>query len=87
MADWSSYNRALVKRGEILLDLGLLQSWGEELEEMNMGREGRRYLYPDNLIRLQAFIRACFQLPVGQLEGFTRALSRGWDGSVFNPGS
>ncbi len=38
--DWPSYNEALVRRGEILLDLGLLQSWGEELEEMNRGKEG-----------------------------------------------
>lgn len=30
-ADWSRYNEALVKRGEILLDI--LQSWGKELEE------------------------------------------------------
>jgi len=31
-ADWPSYNEALVKRGEILLDLNLLHTWGEELE-------------------------------------------------------
>jgi hypothetical protein len=29
--DWPCCNEALVKRGEILLDL--LQSWGKELEE------------------------------------------------------
>jgi len=40
--DWPVYNRALVKRGEILLDLSLLQGWGEELEEMNRGKEGVR---------------------------------------------
>ena len=30
--DWHVYNEALVMRGEILLDLSLLQSWGNELE-------------------------------------------------------
>jgi len=30
--DWPGYNEALVRRGEILLDLSLLQGWGEELE-------------------------------------------------------
>jgi hypothetical protein len=30
-ADWPRYNEALVKRGEILLDI--LQSWMKELEE------------------------------------------------------
>ena len=33
--DWQGYNEALVRRGEILLDLGLLESWAEEIEEMN----------------------------------------------------
>ena len=76
--DWPKYNEALVRRGEILLDLGLLQSWGDELEDMNRGREGGRYRYPGSFIRLQASVRACFRLPYRQLEGFTRRLSR-WE--------
>ena len=43
VAYWPGYNEALVRRGEILLDLSLLQSWGEELEAMNRGREGGQY--------------------------------------------
>ena len=82
--DWPKYNEALVMRGEILLDLGLFQSWGEELEEMNRGREGGRYRYPGSLIRLQGFIRACFRLPYRQLEGFTRRLSR-WEPRLVAP--
>ena len=84
VADWPGYNEALVRRGEILLDLGLLQSWGEELEKMNRGREGGRYRYPYTLIRLQALIRACFRLPYRQLEGFTRALSQ-WETRLVAP--
>jgi len=76
--DWPKYNEALVRRGEILLDLSLLKSWGDELEEMNRDREGGRYRYPGSLIELQASLRACFRLPYRQLEGFTRALSR-WE--------
>jgi hypothetical protein len=82
--DWHGYNEDLIRRGEIHLDLGLLKSWGEELEEMNGGREGGRYLYPDSLIRLQAVIRACFRLPYRQLEGFSRALSR-WEPRLVTP--
>ena len=52
-----------MRRGETLLDLGLLESWAEEIEEMNRGREGGRYRYPDGLIRLQGLIRSCFRLP------------------------
>lgn len=63
VSDLPSYNGALVNRREILLDLGLLKSWAEEIEEMNKGREGGRYRYPDGLIRLQGLIRSCFRLP------------------------
>ena len=76
-ADWPNYNEALVRRGEILLDLGLLHTWGEELEEMNRGKEGARHRYPYGLIKLQGLLRALFRLPYRQLEGFTHALSRG----------
>ena len=82
--DWPSYNELLVMRGEILLDLGLLQSWGEELEDLNRGKEGGRYRYPNSLIELQASLRACFMLPYRQLEGFTRALSR-WEPRLGAP--
>ena len=78
VADWPGYNEALIMSGEILLDLGLLQSWGEELEVMNRDREGGRYRYPHTPIRLQGFIRACFLIPYRQLEGFTLALSQ-WE--------
>mgnify|MGYP001071846939 CR=1 FL=1 len=84
VSDWPSYNGALVRRGEILLNLGLLRSWGDELEEMNRDREGARYRYPRVLIGLQASIRACFRLPYRQLEGFTRALSR-WEPRLVAP--
>jgi hypothetical protein len=82
--DWHVYNEALVMRGEILLDLSLLQSWGNELEEMNSGRMGGRYRYPDSFIRLQGFIRACFLIPYRQLEGFTRRLSQ-WEPRLVAP--
>jgi len=36
VADCPGYNEALVRHSKILL--GFLQSWGEELEEMNRDR-------------------------------------------------
>jgi len=83
-ADWPSYNEALVKRGEILLDLSILHTWGEELEEMNRGKEGARYRYPDGFINLQGLLRALLRLPYRQLEGFTHALSR-WEPRLRAP--
>ncbi len=52
VADWPRYNQSLVNQGEILLDLGLLQSWGEELDEMNRDRKGGCYICSESLIRL-----------------------------------
>ncbi len=59
-------------------------SWGEELEEMNRGKEGGRYPYPNTLIEPQASLRAYFMLPYRQLEGFTRALSM-WEPRLRTP--
>lgn len=73
--DWAGYNEALVRRGEVLLDLSLLRGWSSELEEMNAGKEGGRYRYPWSLIKLQGFIHNYFRLPYHQLEGFTLALA------------
>ena len=69
---------------EILLDLSLLHTWGEELEEMNRGKEGAQYRYPDGFINLQGLLRALFRLPYRQLEGFTHALSR-WEPRLRAP--
>ena len=82
--DWPTYNEALVRRGEILLDLHLLHTWGQELQEMNQGKEGGRYRYPESLITFQGFIKACFKLPYRQLEGFTRALAE-WEPGLAAP--
>ena len=78
--DWKAYNAALVKRGEILLDLCIMKGWKQELAEMNRGKEGSRYEYSDTFIKLLAFIHVYLRLPYRQLEGFVRMLSRHVDG-------
>ena len=65
-----------MKRGEILLDLRILDGWGFELERMNAGKEGGRYVYPDIFIKLLGYMRVLFHLPYRQTEGFLRALRR-----------
>jgi hypothetical protein len=37
--DWKAYNEALVRRGEILLDLPILKDWRHELDGMSKGKE------------------------------------------------
>ena len=78
--DWKAYNAALVKRGEILLDLRIVKGWRRELVEMNRGKEGAQYEYPGSFIKLLAFIHFYLRLPYRQLEGFTKMVARYADG-------
>jgi len=50
--DWPNYNESSVMRGEILLDLTLLRTWGDELHKMNLRKEEARYRIPETLITL-----------------------------------
>jgi len=74
--DWKRINEALVRRGELLLDLDFVKGWEGELDAMNRGKEGARFRYPDSFIRLLLFMHAYLHLPYRQLEGFTKALAR-----------
>ena len=82
--DWRRVNEGLVKRGEILLDLRILERWDSELERMNAGKEGGRYVYPEIFIRLLGYMRMLFHLPYRQTEGFLRALRR-FDSRIHVP--
>ncbi len=71
--DWSVYNKQLVKRGEYLLDLDWVESWDAELVEMNEGKLGHPYEYPESLIRLQA-VWHTHRLDYRAIEGVTKQL-------------
>ena len=45
--NWKEYNEALVRRGEILLDMEFLDNWSKELKIMNRGKEGARFIHSD----------------------------------------
>jgi hypothetical protein len=65
-----------VRRGEILLDLRILDRWDDELDAMNKGKEGGQYVYPEIFITLLGYVRLLFHLPLRQTEGFMKALRR-----------
>ena len=73
MRNWKNYNESLVRRGEILLDFDVIDNWDFELEKMNQGKEGRKFVYPDSFIKLLGYMRAYFHLPYRQTEGIVRA--------------
>jgi hypothetical protein len=52
MIDWPSYNESLVRRGQVLLDFDVLDGWDLELSQMNHGKVGEPYDYPDSFIQL-----------------------------------
>ena len=74
--DWKKYNQELVRRGELLIELGFLESWSRELEAMNQGKRCKPFAYPTSFIRFLAPVRVFFHLPYRQEEGFVEALSK-----------
>ncbi len=69
--NWKEYNEHLVQQGEILLNVENLQEWREELQEMNLGKNGRPFRYPHSLILFLGMLRVVFSLPYRQLEGLS----------------
>ena len=73
MVNWPSYNKSLVKRGEVILDFDVIDSWYSELDSMNNGKRGAQYHYPDSFIQLLGYMRVYFHLPYRQAEGVVLA--------------
>jgi len=60
----------LVKRGEYLLDLDFVERWNQELAEMNLGKVGALFKFPNSLIQLQAVWHGK-SIPYRMIEGMT----------------
>jgi hypothetical protein len=69
MIDWPSYNESVVRRGQVLLDFDVLDGWDHELSQMNEGKVGEPYDYPDSFIQILGYMRAYFHLPYRQTQG------------------
>ena len=70
--NWPVYNEELVVRGKFLLDVDWVRSWDDELKEMNKGKRGAPYKFPNSLINLQAVWNQW--VGVRGVEGITREL-------------
>jgi len=71
--NWVPYNEELVVRGEFLLDMEWVHSWNSELEDMNKGKRGAPYQFPESLISLQAIWHQW--IDYRGVEGITRKLA------------
>ena len=76
MTDWPSYNRSLVRRGEILFSYDFLDEWDTVLAKMNENKKGRKFIYPDSFILVIGYIRIYFHLPYRQTEGIIKATGK-----------
>jgi len=76
LISWPSYNRSLVRRGEILFSYDVLDTWGFELERMNKNKKGKPFEFPDSFILVIGYIRTSFHLPYRQTEGIVRAAGK-----------
>ncbi len=77
MADmtWKGYNKAAIRRGEILLDMDFIDSWPNELARMNEGKVGKPFVYPESFLVMLSVVHA-YLLPYRQLEEFTKVLTK-----------
>jgi hypothetical protein len=76
MVDWPSYNRSLVRRGEILFSYDFLDTWDSDLERMNKNKNGKPFIFPDSFILVIGYIRISFRLPYRQMEGIIKATGK-----------
>jgi len=71
--NWKIYNEELVRHGEFLLDYEwITKNWKIELEKMNKEKVGRKFQFPESLIKLQAVWHQL--IDYREIEGITRVV-------------
>ena len=73
--NWKETNEKYVKRGEFLVNPAFLDSWNEEIKQMNAGKVGQPYLYPESMIHFLAILHNK-NIDFRGLEGVMGALSK-----------
>jgi hypothetical protein len=73
--NWKGYNTKLVNRGEYFINPRFLETWIDEIKNLNVGKVGQPFLYPTSLIEFLAMLKAKgFDLRA--LQGIVMALSK-----------
>ncbi len=72
--DWRKTNEIHVQRGIYYLDFEWVINWDKELEQMNNGKQGAPFRFPESLINLQALW--CQNYNYRAVEGITRQVCR-----------
>jgi len=71
--DWKIYHEELITRGEFFFNFDFLENWDLELQEMNKGKRGSPYKYPNSLFHWLSPMHSF--LDSRKLEGVMRKLS------------
>jgi hypothetical protein len=72
--NWKDYNEELVLRGLFYINPQFIYSWNDEIKQMNAGKVGEPYLYPESMVRYLAVLH-CKGNDFRALEGMMRGLS------------
>ena len=72
VVDWPSYNRSLVRRGEIHFSYDFLDTWDSELAMMNKNKKRKPDSFPDLFILVIGYMRISFHLPYRQTQRNTQ---------------
>ena len=54
--NWKKYNEKLVMRGYFYINPSFLETWNDEIKQMNAGKIGQPYLYPNSMIETLAIL-------------------------------
>lgn len=73
--NWKKYNQQLVNRGEFYINPSFLDTWNDEIKEINKRKVGQPFLYPMSLIVFLAVLSAK-GFDFRALEGIVRAFSK-----------
>ena len=71
--DWKDINESYVQKATFYLEFKWIEGWSKELAEMNFGKKGAPYKFPNSLIKLQAIWLNFFSYRGA--EGLTRQLT------------
>lgn len=71
--DWKKTNEKYVMIGYFYFNPAFLLTWNEEIKQMNAGKVGQPYLYPESMIKFLAVLHCKFDFRA--LERFMKCLS------------
>ena len=75
MRDWKEVNQKYIKRGEFYINPRFLETWLDEIKQLNAGKVGEPYFYPNSMIEFTAYFH-CKGFDYRGCEGILRGLSK-----------